>query len=446
MNIISNDCTAGFIYREINEEFKNPFIWTSIDIDNFIKLIENYDTLNFNNISIKLELNTSKISVQNEKYPIITIDNKVDIHYFHHFQKEGTHSELNTEERYIYDEDIINYVKQIYFSRISRMTESPIFIWSNFEEYSWYNSKDIEKLKNVSTKYKLIIYSNSSIKNFSKDILIIKKPFSENLVEKNAISLSDYFKRTLIYTCCDEKYSHFIPLFCAALLYSNKNIDIEIGTSVNKLTDSEENALIYLRKVFPNSKILIKYNYFKVVNNIAIYNNNKMFINTVRFISEPIIKDYYTYISDIDLIMFDKNFYVHHIKILKDNNIIYDNIVRKNNPTHLSGLHFCITEKWYPLNLTNIDYKINDEEVLMNIAKNKTSINHELVLRPQHGIHMSFNRPEVKAGKIIGWGAEPYKIIWNEFINTEIYKTIELSFHNIIIDQINKLNKFYKNF
>lgn len=446
MNIISNDCTAGFIYREINEEFKNPFIWTSIDIDNFIKLIENYDTLNFNNISIKLELNTSKISVQNEKYPIITIDNKVDIHYFHHFQKEGIHSELNTEERYIYDEDIINYVKQIYFSRISRMTESPIFIWSNFEEYSWYNSKDIEKLKNVSTKYKLIIYSNSSIKNFSKDILIIKKPFSEILVEKNAISLSDYFKRTLIYTCCDEKYSHFIPLFCAALLYSNKNIDIEIGTSVNKLTDAEENALIYLRKVFPNSKILIKYNYFKVVNNIAIYNNNKMFINTVRFISEPIIKDYYTYISDIDLIMLDKNFYVHHIKILKDNNIIYDNIVRKNNPTHLSGLHFCITEKWYPLNLTNIDYKINDEEVLMNIAKNKTSINHELVLRPQHGIHMSFNRPEVKAGKIIGWGAEPYKIIWNEFINTEIYKTIELSFHSIIIDQINKLNKFYKNF
>lgn len=128
MNIISNDCTAGFIYKAINEEFKNPFIWTSIDIDNFIKLIENYDTLNFNNISIKLELNTSEISVQNEKCPVITIDNKVDIHYFYHFQKEGTHSELNTEERYIYDEDIINYVKQMYFSRISRMKESPIFI------------------------------------------------------------------------------------------------------------------------------------------------------------------------------------------------------------------------------------------------------------------------------------------------------------------------------
>ena len=128
MNIISNDCTAGFIYKEINEEFKNPFIWTSIDIDNFIKLIENYDTLNFNNISIKLELNTSKIGVQNEKCPIITIDNKVDIHYFHHFQKEGTHPELNTEERYIYDEDIINYVKQIYFSvpfsKTDRLSES----------------------------------------------------------------------------------------------------------------------------------------------------------------------------------------------------------------------------------------------------------------------------------------------------------------------------------
>ena len=445
MNIISNDCTAGFIYREINEEFKNPFIWTSIDIDNFIKLIENYDTLNFNNISIKLELNTSKISVQNEKYPIITIDNKVDIHYFHHFQKEGTHSELNTEERYIYDEDIINYVKQIYFSRISRMTESPIFIWSNFEEYSWYNSKDIEKLKNVSTKYKLIIYSNSSIKNFSKDILIIKKPFSENLVEKNAISLSDYFKRTLIYTCCDEKYSHFIPLFCAALLYSNKNIDIEIGTSVNKLTDAEEKALTYLRSSFPTSKILIKYNYFKVnERNTAIYNNKNMAINTVRFVSEPIIKNYYTYISDIDLIMFDEDFYISHLEMFKKYNMSYSNIVRKNTPTHLSGLHFCISKYWYPLNLTNINCNINDEEVLMNIAKTKTNINTELTFRPQHGIHMSFNRPEVKAGKIIGWGAEPYKNIWNKFIDTELYKTIKPSFNTIISEQIYKLNNFYK--
>ena len=80
----------------------------------------------------------------------------------------------------------------------------------------------------------------------------------------------------------------------------------------------------------------------------------------------------------------------------------------------------------------------------MNIAKTKTNINTELTFRPQHGIHMSFNRPEVKAGKIIGWGAEPYKNIWNKFIDTELYKTIKPSFNTIISEQIYKLNNFYK--
>ena len=53
-------------------------------------------------------------------------------------------------------------------------------------------------------------------------------------------------ERTLIYTCCDEKYSHFIPLFCAALLYSNDNIDIEIGVSNSNLTNKE----LYISKMF----------------------------------------------------------------------------------------------------------------------------------------------------------------------------------------------------
>ena len=42
-----------------------------------------------------------------------------------------------------------------------------------------------------------------------------------------------------------------------------------------------------------------------------------MAINTVRFVSEPTIKNYYTYISDINLIMFDEDFYISHIEMLK---------------------------------------------------------------------------------------------------------------------------------
>ena len=444
MNIISNDCTAGFIYREINQEYKNPFIWTSIDLDNFIKLIENYDTLNFENISIKLEKNTSKISVQNELCPVITIDGIVDIHCFHYFQKEGKKAEINTKERYIYDQDIVNYTKKVYLSRLERMTEEPVFIWSNFEGFYWYNSASVNKLNNINTKYKIIVYTPKKAPFISNHIEIAYKPFVETLVEKNAIELSEKFKRTLVYTCCDEKYSHFIPLFCASLLYSNDNIDIEIGVSNSKLTDEEEKALDYLRKCFDKSKILIKYNFFTVENKLAKYDNHIMAINSVRFVSEPIIKNDYTYISDVDLIIFDKNFYDCHIQTMKKYNMIYDNIVRKNALTHLSGLHFCKTSKWYPLILNNLKFDINDEELLLNIAKAKTTVNYNLVDRPQHGIHMSLNRPEVKKGKVVGWGAEPYKNVWNTFILTDIYKKIQSSFSDIVNEQIDKLNKFYK--
>ena len=51
--------------------------------------------------------------------------------------------------------------------------------------------------------------------------------------------------RVLVYTCCDEKYSHYIPIFCNTLLQADKLklIDIEIGTNLNKLSDNEEKAI-----------------------------------------------------------------------------------------------------------------------------------------------------------------------------------------------------------
>lgn len=50
-------------------------------------------------------------------------------------------------------------------------------------------------------------------------------------------------ERTLLYNCCDDDYTHFIPFFCASALYSNNNIDIEIGVNVDRLTDAEEQAI-----------------------------------------------------------------------------------------------------------------------------------------------------------------------------------------------------------
>ena len=253
--------------------------------------------------------------------------------------------------------------------------------------------------------------------------------------------------RTLIYTCCDEKYSHFIPLFCAALLYSNDNIDIEIGISNSKLTDEEEYALKYLRNKFKDSQILIKYNMFTVDYNKstteqALFNGKEMMINSIRFVSEPIIKDTYTYISDIDIISLEHNFFTIHINEMNKNNLVYDNIVRQNT-NRLSGLHFVITKYQYPINYAELETNINDEQLLLNICKDKYPINKELIFRPVHGIHMSLNRNISKLDNIPGWGADKWKTDWCKFINTNIYKNIKKSFSPMIYELVEMLNNYY---
>lgn len=195
MNIISNDCTAGFIYRELNQRYGNPFIWTSIDLDNFIKLVEKYDTIDFSNITgIKLIENNSKISVQNEMCPVIRIDDLIDVYYFHHFYKKGVNEELNTTKRYIYDEHISEYVLEFYRRRLCNMTDSPMFIWSDHDSYKWYKS-DLSRFKNIRTKYRIIIYTHKEVSFDNPNILVVKKAHNDALIEKNAISLSSIFKK-----------------------------------------------------------------------------------------------------------------------------------------------------------------------------------------------------------------------------------------------------------
>lgn len=269
--------------------------------------------------------------------------------------------------------------------------------------------------------------------------------------------------RTLIYTCCDKKYSHFIPLFCAALLWSNTDIDIEIGVSCDSLDPKEDSAIKELQKLYPKSKILIKYNFFTINPNTiegpymkAVYDGKKMMINTVRFVSNPTIKDDYTYISDIDIISLRKNFYEYHIKQMNDYDMIYSNVIRKEMPQHMSGLHFVKTDKWYPVNLEKcprIRYSANDEIILKQIAESKTKLNYDLndinTQRPIHGPHISLNRKEPGGyidkfdRRIPGWCASPWKHEYKEFIKSEVYKTVEKSFDPLIKMLLSKLNNYY---
>ena len=172
-----------------------------------------------------------------------------------------------------------------------------------------------------------------------------------------------------------------------------------------RLLRSSEIAIEELRKLHPDAQIFIKTGMYKEEGGKRVLFENGISVQsaTVRFITNPTIKDKYTYISDIDIVSLDKNFYESHIRDMREHNRTYSNIVRKG-VARLSGLHFCETEKQYPLDLDGIDITGWNEVILMQVTEKRQKLDYETTWRPVHGIHMSANRPRIEGTRDIpGW-------------------------------------------
>ena len=212
--------------------------------------------------------------------------------------------------------------------------------------------------------------------------------------------------------------------------------------TLNKLTNNEEKAINYLRKKYSSSKILIKYNFFKQNETGYFYNGIKVSANSVRFISQPTIKDEFVYISDVDMLIFVENFYLHLIDDIYRRRSCYSNVVRPNS-SQLTGLHFIKYDAYYPIPKQQY-YDINDEILLYNIVKSKgIKIDYKTQYRPQFGIHASPSRSSVSSLGNLGWGAENYKFHWVNYTNSYEFKYIYPLLNKFILKKISKLNSFY---
>ena len=81
MLIISNSCVGGFLYRDFYKvQYNNPFIWSSIPVEEMIKMINNFNNINWYNYKIILiEAKSVK-----KKYVRIIVDDKFYINFPHH--------------------------------------------------------------------------------------------------------------------------------------------------------------------------------------------------------------------------------------------------------------------------------------------------------------------------------------------------------------------------
>lgn len=182
MQIISNNCLGGFIYRFLNKEFNNPFIWSLILNPYFEELIENLKTINYNDFT--LNKSTKKLDTFN-----LLINNKIKLDYIHyHFNenfnkpticdKYGKPDKTGVD---VYYNKIWEYIVEKYLNRLNRMdlNDDICIVVEDTKEHRYNINKIIDIVKKCN--YKLILITNQYIeKNINNKMLILKHPTDLN--------------------------------------------------------------------------------------------------------------------------------------------------------------------------------------------------------------------------------------------------------------------------
>lgn len=151
MNLIGNNCLASRIYKINNIKFNNPFIWCSIYFGDFIEIIKHFNTIDFTNIDIKFD----NCARTNNMSPVIRCDNLFDVHYIHYIediQCDTPKHKPSKGQVDLFYKDILTYASEKWFSRLNRMNETPMFLYSFNYRY-----KTIEAFENR-TENDIIVY------------------------------------------------------------------------------------------------------------------------------------------------------------------------------------------------------------------------------------------------------------------------------------------------
>ena len=196
MNEISNNCCGGWLYTHNNSEYTNPFMWSIIQYDSIIYLLQHFCDINWSNITI------SKSPLRNNTYQII-VDKHVAIHYIHClFNPEKTiptkvfRQNVGNDIDYCY---IWEYICNKYITRVKRMIsvgENPIFLLvPNNGNCNW-NEAQINNLMNIHTNFKrILITQNNNIKSNNTNNMILhttEYPSHSKIILNNLSKLNQF--------------------------------------------------------------------------------------------------------------------------------------------------------------------------------------------------------------------------------------------------------------
>lgn len=175
MNLISNCCIAGYLYKIYNEQFLNPFQWCFIEPTDLIKLMRKFNILNYDNIKLVK-------SIEHENSYVLIIDDLIKLKYIHYIEDKNV--KFKKSGHNIKSSNIKDYIIKKYKERLKRMKkELPVFIYID----KLHKSSDETTLDFIheKTKFKrILITNNQNLFKYRNDNLLIiidtNKPQTEH--------------------------------------------------------------------------------------------------------------------------------------------------------------------------------------------------------------------------------------------------------------------------
>lgn len=247
--------------------------------------------------------------------------------------------------------------------------------------------------------------------------------------------------RTTFFTCCNKKYQEFVPFFASSILKNNPDSVVEVGVEDMTHSDNFQSSIKYIKDLYGDRFFLreVKFGNMNI--------NGRSFgtcPNIIRFIEEPILKNEYIYIGDVDIITLENNITDIHLKHMSNTGLNYSNIVRPESGDRgwrrMSGLHFTKWHNYYPIgdfeNLAKKSMLGHDEVFLYEVVSRTNNIIESDKFRPVHGIHISPNRD------VSGWGVSSWIDKWMIYRNSEEFKILEELTSDEMKDNFKKIDNY----
>lgn len=154
-HIISNNCLAGFIYRDLELRNQHPFIWSTLLHNDYVTLMDEYDKIDFNNFNVVPTMLQDQI--KNGSFTVLIDNNKLKVSYVHYHQ-DNECKEIVSQGNDLYYNKMQSYVDELYKRRVNRMLENglkqPIFL---LVKNNYYSIDEFYDIAYKPTKYKKIV-------------------------------------------------------------------------------------------------------------------------------------------------------------------------------------------------------------------------------------------------------------------------------------------------